>query len=60
MSHKPDSFESYDDKTFSLAAKYFPEFAAQMRAGIIGLGFSFLPEVWRLLTGGIPKLVLFS
>ena len=58
LSHEPDSFESYDDKTFTLATKYFPEFALQMRANIISLGFSFLPEVWRLLTGGIPKLVL--
>lgn len=58
LAHTPDSFESYDDKTFMLATKYFPEFALQMRANIISLGFSFLPEVWRLLTGGIPKLVL--
>jgi FAD/FMN-containing dehydrogenase len=58
LKHGPDSFESYDDKTFSLATKYFPEFALQMRANIISLGLSFLPEVWRLLTGGIPKLVL--
>lgn len=58
LKHEPDSFESYDDKTFMLATKYFPEFAMQMKANIISLGFSFLPEVWRLLTGGIPKLVL--
>lgn len=58
LKHKPDSFESYDDHTFTLAVKYFPEFAKQMKAGIISLGISFLPEVWMLLTGGIPKLVL--
>lgn len=58
LKHSPDSFESFDDKTFSLAIKYFPEFAAQMKAGIISLGFSLLPEVWMLVTGGIPKLVL--
>lgn len=56
--HSPTSIESYDDKTFALAAKYFPEFALQMKANIVSLGFSFLPEVWRLLTGGIPKLVV--
>jgi FAD/FMN-containing dehydrogenase len=55
---KPDSFESYDDHTFAIAVKYFPEFAAQMKAGIVSLGFSFLPEVFMMLTGGIPKLVL--
>lgn len=58
LKHKPDSFESYDDHTFKLAIKYFPEFAVQMKAGIISLGLSFLPEMWMLLTGGIPKLVL--
>ncbi|MEI6864314.1 MAG: FAD-binding oxidoreductase [Candidatus Adlerbacteria bacterium] len=58
LEKKPDSFESYDDNTFKLAVKYFPEFAGQMKAGIISLGISFLPELWMLLTGGIPKLVL--
>jgi FAD/FMN-containing dehydrogenase len=58
LAEKPDSFESYDDKTFSLAVKYFPEFALQMRTDIIHLGFAFLPEMWMLATGGIPKLVL--
>jgi FAD/FMN-containing dehydrogenase len=60
LKHKPDSFESYDDHTFKLAVKYFPEFAVQMKAGIIKLGLAFLPEVWMLLTGGIPKLVLMA
>ncbi|MES2014220.1 MAG: FAD-binding oxidoreductase [Patescibacteria group bacterium] len=58
LEHQPDSFESYDDHTFSLAVKYFPEFATQMKAGIFSLGISFLPELWMLATGGIPKLVL--
>lgn len=58
LAHKPDSFESYDEHTFSLAVKYFPELATQMKAGIISLGFSFLPELWMLATGGVPKLVL--
>ncbi len=54
----PDSFESYDDHTFSIAVKYLPELAAQMKSGLIGIGLSFLPELWMALTGGIPKLVL--
>lgn len=58
LKHAPDSFESYDEYTFKLAVKYFPEFAAQMKAGIIRLGLEFIPEMWMLLTGGIPKLVL--
>jgi FAD/FMN-containing dehydrogenase len=60
LAHKPDSFESYDDHTFKLAVKYFPEFAVQMKAGIFKMGLSFLPEMWMLLTGGIPKLVLLA
>ncbi len=54
----PDSFESYDNHTFSLALKYFPELAAQMKAGIITLGFQLLPEMIMLATGGVPKMVL--
>ncbi len=58
LKYKPDSFESYDDHTFSIAMRYLPELATQMKAGMISLGISFLPELWMALTGGIPKLVL--
>lgn len=58
LRYKPDSFESYDDHTFSIAMKYLPELAGQMKAGMLSLGISFLPELWMALTGGAPKLVL--
>lgn len=58
LEKKPDSFESYDDQTFKLAIKYFPEFAAQMKTGLVSLGLSFLPEIGMMLVGGLPKLVL--
>jgi FAD/FMN-containing dehydrogenase len=58
LKHLPDSFESYDDHTFSIAMKYLPELATQMKAGMISLGISFLPEMWMALTGGVPKLIL--
>ncbi len=58
LKYGPDSFESYDDHTFSIAMKYLPELATQMKAGMISLGISFLPELWMAMTGGIPKLVL--
>lgn len=58
LKHEPDSFESFDDKTFSLALKYFPEFAMQMKANMFSLGLSLIPEVFMVLTGGVPKLVL--
>jgi FAD/FMN-containing dehydrogenase len=58
LKYQPDSFESYDDHTFSIALKYLPELAAQMKAGLLSLGFSFLPELIMALTGGLPTLVL--
>ncbi len=58
LKYSPDSFESYDDHTFSIAMKYLPELATQMKSGMLSLGISFLPELWMALTGGIPKLVL--
>jgi FAD/FMN-containing dehydrogenase len=58
LKYEPDSFESYDDHTFYIALKYFPEFAKQMKAGILSLAVQFLPEVWMAVTGGVPKLIL--
>ena len=58
---EPESFESYDDHTFKLAARYGYEFIKHM--GLwqsITLALSFLPEVWMTITGGIPKLVLLA
>lgn len=60
MKFQPDSFESYDDHTFSLAIKYLPELASQMKAGILRLGLSFIPEILMVMTGGVPKLVLMA
>lgn len=58
LSYRPDSFESYDDHTFSLATRYFPELAVQMKSNLIRLGLAFLPEVLMVLSGGVPKMVL--
>lgn len=61
LPHTPESFESYDDHTFSLAIRFLPQMLSQMgliRA--IRLGFSFLPEVVLALTGGVPKMVLMA
>ncbi len=60
LAFQPDSFECYDDNTFKLGVKYFPEFASQMKLGLFSLGIAFLPELWMLLTGGVPKLVLMA
>ena len=60
LKYKPESFESYDDNTFKLGVKLFPDIAKKLKGNIIRLAFSFLPEFWMVLTGGIPKLVLLA
>ncbi len=60
LAHEPESFESYDDHTFTLAMKFFPQIVKRLKGGMIKLGFSFLPEFWSVLTGGVPKLVLLA
>lgn len=58
---KPESIESYDDYSLSLAVKFFPDFIKQMNLfKFIKLGLSFIPEAFMLLRGGMPKLVLIT
>jgi FAD/FMN-containing dehydrogenase len=68
VEHKPESFESYDDKTLKLAIKFLPAMVKKMSktAGsafggilnMLSLGWQFMPEAVMTLTGGMPKLVL--
>ncbi|HEX5774627.1 MAG TPA: FAD-binding oxidoreductase [Candidatus Paceibacterota bacterium] len=61
LPYNPESFESYDDQTFSLALKFLPQMLSQM--GIMRamrLGLSFLPEAIMAARGGIPKLILMA
>ncbi len=60
LTHQPESFESYDDHTFNLAMRFFPQIAKRLKGGLIKLGISFIPEFWLVLTGGVPKLVLLA
>lgn len=70
IKHNPESFESFDDHTFSLAMKFLPDMMKKMSSGagsasggalnLIKLGLQFLPEMWMTLTGGIPKLILIA
>ncbi len=56
---KPLTIESYDDKTFGLAMKFFKDFVkAKGLWGTIRFGLSFIPEFFMVLTGGVPKLIL--
>ena len=55
----PESVESYDNKTFMLAVRFFMDFIKTKGLfGTIKFGLSFLPELWLVLTGGVPKLIL--
>lgn len=55
----PESLESYDDSTMKLALKFLPEMFKTMKSKhFFKLIFSFIPEVFMMLTGGIPKLIL--
>ena len=61
LKFKPESFESYDDQTFSLAVKFIPQIIGNLGfTKMLSLGFAFLPEMWMALTGGIPKMVLMA
>ncbi len=61
LARKPESFESYDDKTFALAVRFLPSMLKSMGLRkMFTLGFSFLPELWTVMTGGIPKLILMA
>jgi len=57
---KPESFESYDDKTFGIMLRIFPKLLRKLGGNPFRLLFDFLPEVKMILTGGIPKLVLMA
>ncbi|MEX0649526.1 MAG: FAD-binding oxidoreductase [Candidatus Andersenbacteria bacterium] len=60
LRYTPESFESYDDHTLSLAIKYFPQMLKQMGSNVFALGIKFLPEIKLILQGGLPKLILLA
>ena len=61
LASDPESFESYDKHTFSLAIRFLPQFLKQLGlVQMIQLGIAFLPELWMTLIGGIPEIVLMA
>ncbi len=57
----PESFESYDEHTFTLAVKFLPEMLSQMGfAKAARLGIDFIPEALMVATGGVPKMILMA
>jgi len=55
---KPESIESYDDKTIGFAVKLWRQVMQSMKGNIFTLGFQFIPEAWMVLTGGMPKMIM--
>ncbi|HWC57873.1 MAG TPA: FAD-binding oxidoreductase [Candidatus Paceibacterota bacterium] len=55
----PESIESYDDNTLKVAVKFFGDFLRKKKVvGMVQFMFSFLPEFFMTLAGGIPKMIL--
>ncbi len=61
LTFAPESFESYDDHTFKLAARYGYEFLKHLGfRQTFSLARALLPEVWALWTRRVPQLVLLA
>lgn len=61
LDYKPESLESYDDKTLKLVFKYFISFVKLLGfKNIFQLIWSFRPEMKLVLKGGFPKLVILA
>lgn len=60
LQYKPESFESYDDHTFKVAIKFLPTLMRRMKGNLFSLGMQFVPEMWAVLKGGVPKMVLMA
>lgn len=55
----PESIESYDDKTFKLAMRFFKDFVKSKGFwGTLSFATQFVPEFFMMLTGGVPKMIL--
>lgn len=62
LSYKPESFESYDDNTFRLAIRFFPEILERIKGSFIRIALALAPTAWMIVSGHfkLPKLVLFA
>lgn len=59
LKHKPETLESYDDKTFLLVLKYIWDFIKMLGIkNLFKLAFSFGPEAMMTIKHGFPKLIL--
>ncbi|MBI2068556.1 MAG: FAD-binding oxidoreductase [Candidatus Yanofskybacteria bacterium] len=55
--YKPESMESYDDNTIKLTFKILPDLIKKMGLGVL---LRFIPDLWVIITGGTPRLVILA
>ncbi len=60
LKETPESFESYDDKTFNVMMRVFPKLFRRLGGNPFKLLHDFWPEIKLVLKGGVPKLVLMA
>lgn len=59
--HKPDTLESYDDNTLKLGIKFFPQLLKILKPkSMLVMIWRLLPNIWILLTRGIPKMIIMA
>ncbi len=54
----PESIESYDDKTLTVAVKLWRQVLGSMKGNAFVLAWQFLPEMTMVLRGGMPKMIM--
>ncbi len=65
LKENPETLETYDDKTMSLAVKFFPDFLKNKGfVGMLKFMWAFLPEFLMMsgsfFGGGFPKMILLA
>jgi FAD/FMN-containing dehydrogenase len=61
MKYEPESFESYDDYSMKLAIQFAGDFFTELGFfGALKLGVQFIPDLFKVITGGVPKLILMA
>ncbi len=59
LPYHPESIESYDDATMKLAIRFFPDFLKKKGVwGMLKFMWSFWPEAFMMMAGGMPKLIV--
>ena len=58
-SYEPESFESFDDHSMKLAMRFIGDFFKKLGFWkTVKLGLQFIPDIFMVLLGGMPKLIL--